>query len=71
MTIDLMKYFLEELYPDVKHIDLLSYHKMASGKVERLGLKQPVNEIEEPDAFILGSIRKKFEETGFIVGVGG
>ena len=70
-NIDLMRFLLEELYPDVKHIDLLSYHKMASGKVERLGLKQPVNEIEEPDAFILGSIRKKFEETGFIVGVGG
>ena len=70
-NIDLMKSLLEKLYPDVKHIDLLPYHKMASSKAERLGLKQQVYEIEEPDPAQLESIRKKFEETGFIVRIGG
>ena len=44
---------------------------MAGSKAERLGLKQKVFEIEEPDTFKLGSIRKKFEEIGFTVGIGG
>ncbi len=70
-NIDLMRFLLEKLYPDVKHIDLLPYHKMAGSKAKRLGLKQQVDEIEEPDAQKLGYIRKKFEEIGFTVGIGG
>ena len=70
-NIDLMRFLLENLYPDVKHIDLLPYHKMAGSKAKRLGLKQQVDEIEEPDAQKLGYIRKKFEEIGFTVGIGG
>ena len=68
---DLMKSLLEKLYPDVKQIDLLPYHKMAGSKAKRLGLKQKVGEIEEPDALKLESIKKKFEEIGFFVGIGG
>ena len=70
-NINLMRILLEKLYPNVKHIDLLPYHKMAGSKAKRLGLKQQVDEIEEPDTFKLGSIRKKFEEIGFTVGIGG
>jgi pyruvate formate lyase activating enzyme len=70
-NIDLMKSLLEKLYPNIKYIDLLPYHKMASSKAERLGLKQQVYTIEEPDPAQLESIRKKFEETGFTVGIGG
>ncbi len=70
-NIDLMRFLLEKLYPDVKQIDLLPYHKMARGKAERLGLKQPVNEIEEPERSKLDLLRKKFEEIGFSVGIGG
>ena len=70
-NIDLMRSLLEKLYPDVKHIDLLPYHKMAGSKAERLGLKQQAFEIEEPEAHKLESIGKKFEEIGFFVGIGG
>ena len=70
-NIDLMKALLEKLYPNVKHIDLLPYHKMAGSKIKRLGLNQQVGEIEEPDVFRLESIRKKFEEIGFTVEIGG
>ncbi len=70
-NIDLMRSLLESLYPDIKYIDLLPYHRMAGSKAKRLGLKQQVGEIEEPDDFKLGSIRKKFEEIGFSVGIGG
>ncbi|MCD6564581.1 MAG: glycyl-radical enzyme activating protein [Bacteroidales bacterium] len=70
-NIDLMRFLLENLYPDVRHIDLLPYHKMAGSKAKRLGLKQQVGGIEEPDARKLGYIRKKFEEIGFTVGIGG
>ncbi|MCH7658022.1 MAG: glycyl-radical enzyme activating protein [Bacteroidetes bacterium] len=70
-NIDLMRLLLEKLYPNVNQIDLLPYHRMSGSKAERFGLEQQIAGIEKPDPAQLESIRKKFEETGFTVGIGG
>lgn len=70
-NIDLMLSFLERLYPNVKYIDLLPYHKMSAGKVERFGVEKRIYEIKEPCADKLKAIGKKFEEIGFEVKIGG
>ncbi len=44
---------------------------MAGSKAKRLGLKQQVFGIEEPARDKLDLLRKKFEEIGFTVGIGG
>ena len=71
INIDMMRSFLEKLYPNVKNIDLLPFHKMADSKAERFGIESKMYEIEEPGYGKLLSIKKKFEEIGFVVGIGG
>lgn len=70
-NISLMRSLLEKLYPNVNKIDLLPYHRMANSKAQRFGLEQQIAGIVEPDPAQLESIRKKFEEIGFTVRIGG
>lgn len=70
-NIDDMKSFLGEFHPKIKHIDLLPYHKLAEAKANRFGLEEQLTDIAEPDPVKIESVKKKFEEIGFIVKTGG
>lgn len=66
--IEMMQY-LQKNTP-IKRIHLLPYHKIASGKYEKLGLENRMNGIEEPSHARVNLVKDYFEIGGFEVMIG-
>jgi len=62
---------LTDLYPEVNRLFLLPYHAAAKNKYWRLGLETEDYEFSQPDKGALEKMKKKLEETGFAVKIGG
>ncbi|GGT08586.1 pyruvate formate-lyase-activating enzyme [Planobispora rosea] len=50
--------------PNVEHIDVLPYHRMAEGKYAALGLPYPLPGVEPPDAGLLERVHARFRDHG-------
>ena len=55
----------------LSRVDLLPYHRIAAGKYRRLQRTKPFSEIEPPDREAIGKVRKRFENHGLDVHIGG
>lgn len=62
--------FLEAHTPGVR-VDLLPYHRLGRPKYERLGKPYLLEETETPSDARMDELKKRFEEVGFAVTVGG
>lgn len=54
----------------INRIHLLPYHKIAAGKYEKLGMKNKMRSIEEPDQTRVQEVKKYIETGGFEVVIG-
>ncbi|GII04418.1 pyruvate formate-lyase-activating protein [Planobispora takensis] len=50
--------------PNVEHVDVLPYHRMAEGKYAKLGLRYPLPDVEPPDAALLERVHAQFRAHG-------
>jgi pyruvate formate lyase activating enzyme len=63
--------FLRERKEFIKELHLLPYHNIAENKYSRLGIKQQLFHVKEPEQAFMEQLRKRFEMTGVEVIVGG
>jgi pyruvate formate lyase activating enzyme len=56
---------------NVREIDILAYHKMGESKYEKLGLEYKCKGVVPPSSERMQEIKKGFEDSGFIVKIGG
>ncbi|MFF4615519.1 pyruvate formate-lyase-activating protein [Nonomuraea jabiensis] len=49
---------------NVERVDVLPFHRMATGKYERLGLRFPLAGVAPPDDALLDRVRAQFREQG-------
>lgn len=56
---------------DNRDVSLLPYHKTATGKYERLGLENRMEDIGPPGEKRMAEVRQLFEDRGFRVRIGG
>jgi pyruvate formate lyase activating enzyme len=62
--------FLQDNAPGIP-VDLLPYHRLGRSKYDRLGIGYKLDAIEPPSPERMTSIRKRFEDGGFPVTIGG
>lgn len=55
----------------IQGIDLLPFHRIASGKYRRLGLTDPMAGTQPPSPDHVAAIKDRFESAGFDVSIGG
>jgi pyruvate formate lyase activating enzyme len=55
----------------IQGVDLLPFHRIASGKYRRLGLADPMAGAEPPFPDHVAVIKNRFESAGFDVSIGG
>jgi pyruvate formate lyase activating enzyme len=55
----------------LRRVDLLPFHRIAAGKYRRLQRTNPFSEIEPPDLEAIDKVRKRFENHGLDVHIGG
>ena len=63
--------FLRERQEYMKEVHLLPYHRIAGNKYLRLGMKQQLPDVKEPDQDLMEQLKTKFEKTGLEVIIGG
>lgn len=63
--------FIEKRSALIKEVHLLPYHRIAANKYSRLGMKNQVSELNEPEPVFLENLRKRFEKAGPVVVIGG
>ena len=63
--------YLEERADRLKEIHLLPYHRIADNKYQRLQMKQELKDTKEPTKAEMLLLKKKFEQTGLEVIIGG
>ena len=56
---------------NVREIDILAYHRMGESKYEKLGLEYKLKGLATPSSERMQEIKKDFEDSGFIVKIGG
>ncbi|GAI49326.1 unnamed protein product [marine sediment metagenome] len=54
----------------LQRIDILPYHKLGTGKYERLGREYKLAKVNSPDESSIQKIKQIFESRGYKVGVG-
>ena len=69
--INLMISFLSDRREHLKTVHLLPYHRIADHKYHRMGMKQKLPRVTEPDADFMDQMKKRFERTGLEVVIGG
>ncbi len=55
----------------LRRVDILPFHRIAAGKYRRLQHTNPFSEIEPPDLEAIDKVRKRFENHGLDVHIGG
>ncbi len=70
INIDQMRVWMQTL-SRTNEIHLLPYHKIAKGKYQKLNLEYRLENLEAPTPAHLDGLRKKFEDIGFTVQIGG
>lgn len=68
-NMDALSRFLSSL--ELRHIDLLPYHRIGSGKYQRLRLRNYMAGIASPDAEKMESLAARLTHEGFCVRIGG
>ncbi len=69
-NIDQMRTWMQTL-SKTSEIHLLPYHKIAESKYHKLKLDYKLENLEAPTAKHMDELRKKFEDIGFLVNIGG
>jgi pyruvate formate lyase activating enzyme len=69
--IDHLNSYIKEELPGIKEVDILPYHNIAEHKYEKLKLPYLMSGNRKLDALNISSIQQKFENSGFLVKVGG
>lgn len=69
--LDAMLSFIEERADRMEEIHLLPYHRIAENKYRRLNMEVKLQEVMEPDEEEMQLLKKKFEQTGLEVIIGG
>jgi pyruvate formate lyase activating enzyme len=62
--------FLKATAPGIP-VDLLPYHRLGRSKYDRLGVGYSLDELEPPSPERMASIKRRFEDGGFPVTIGG
>ncbi|MBI9035822.1 MAG: glycyl-radical enzyme activating protein [Bacteroidales bacterium] len=56
---------------NVKRIDILPFHKIASHKYDKLNMDYKMQKVDEPDKLEVFKVRDQFLDAGFSVNIGG
>jgi pyruvate formate lyase activating enzyme len=70
-NIDALKYYIHALKPGIHEIHLLPYHNTGNGKYVRFNIPNRMNGVGSLNINDLTELKKKFEEIGFEVRIGG
>ena len=63
--------YLEERADRLKEVHLLPYHRIADNKYQRLQMQQQLKDVKKPTEAEMLKLKKKFEQTGLEVIIGG
>lgn len=69
--IDRLISYISEKLPKIKEVDILPYHNIAEHKYEKLKMPYLMTGNQKPDALDIENIKQEFEDSGFIVKIGG